>query len=107
MREQTQADAYVSQGNALRALGKLDEAAECYRHALRLSHLSTAGLAETIAGNFDQYVRVATGLAANLPRLGQLRAGLRERVAHSPLCDQQQFANNLMRILRDVWRQWC
>ena len=32
-----------------------------------------------------------------------LRAGLRERMAASPLCDGKRFATNLASLLRDVW----
>jgi protein O-GlcNAc transferase len=52
-------------------------------------------------------VRIAVSLASDLPRLAELRAGLRQRVAESPLCDGKRFAENLMEILRQVWRQWC
>jgi predicted O-linked N-acetylglucosamine transferase (SPINDLY family) len=75
------------------------------RHSL--SHLSNVGLAETIAAGVDQYVERAVHLAEDLPRLSQLRAGLRARVADSPLCDGQRFAENLLTLLRDAWRQWC
>ncbi len=50
-----------------------------------LSHLSNIGLTETIARNLDEYVELALSLAGDLPRLAALRAGLRERVAASPL----------------------
>ncbi len=75
------------------------------RHSL--SHLSNAGLTETIARDLDQYVEIAAALAGDLPRLAVLRAGLRERVAASPLCDGKRFAGNLATILRGVWREWC
>jgi predicted O-linked N-acetylglucosamine transferase (SPINDLY family) len=35
----------------------------------------------------------------DLPRLAALRAGLRQRMAGSPLCDGKRFAENLMRVL--------
>ena len=75
------------------------------RHSL--SHLSNVGLTETIAHDLNEYVEVALSLAGDVPRLAMLRAGLRQRMAASPLCDGQRFAANLMRVLRDVWRQWC
>jgi predicted O-linked N-acetylglucosamine transferase (SPINDLY family) len=75
------------------------------RHSL--SHLANAGLTETVAEDRRDYVERAVALAADLPRLGALRAGLRGRMAHSPLCDGERFARNLMNRLRDVWRQWC
>ena len=73
------------------------------RHSF--SHLSNLGLTETIAHDLDRYVDLAISLAGDLPRLAALRAGLRERMAASPLCDGKRFANNLMSLLRDVWEQ--
>jgi len=74
------------------------------RHGL--SHLSNVGLTETIARDLDHYVDLTVELAQDLPRLARLRAGLRQQVASSPLCDGKRFAANLMAILRGVWRQW-
>ena len=74
------------------------------RHGL--AHLSAAGVTETIAGDLEQYVELAVGLAGDLDRLSALRAGLRARVASSPLCDGKRFARHLSRILREVWRRW-
>jgi hypothetical protein len=53
------------------------------------------------------YVELAVSLAADLPGLAALRAGLRERMASSPLCDGPRFAINFMQLLRGVWRDWC
>src|SRR5262249_17882120 len=75
------------------------------RHSL--SHLSNIGLTETIAENHGDYVDRAVRLAADLPRLAALRAGLRDRMARSPLCDGERFAGHLATVLRDVWQQWC
>jgi predicted O-linked N-acetylglucosamine transferase (SPINDLY family) len=75
------------------------------RHSL--SHLSVVGLTETIARDREEYVGLAVALATDLTRLAALRAGLRDRVAASPLCDGQRFARGLMHVLRETWRQWC
>ena len=75
------------------------------RHSL--SHLSSVGLTETIARTLDEYVELAVTLARDLSRLASLRAGLRERMAASPLCDGKRFAANLMHVVRDAWREWC
>ena len=73
------------------------------RHSL--SHLSNVGLTETIARDLDEYVDLAVSLAGDLPRLALLRAGLRQRMAESPLCDGKRFATNLLSLLREVWEQ--
>jgi predicted O-linked N-acetylglucosamine transferase (SPINDLY family) len=79
---------------------------ETFASRQTLSHLSNVGLTETVATNFDEYVDVAVGLARDLPRLAQIRSGLRSQMARSPLCDGKRFAENLMLLLRDVWRRW-
>ncbi len=71
-----------------------------------LSYLTTIGLKETIATDTDQYVQLAVELAHDLPRLAALREGLRPRMAQSPLCDPQRFAENLLGLLRGVWQAW-
>jgi protein O-GlcNAc transferase len=75
------------------------------RHGL--SHLSNVGLTETVACDRAGYVDIAAGLARDLPRLAELRAGLRSRMAGSPLCDGDRFARNLFESLRIAWRAWC
>jgi predicted O-linked N-acetylglucosamine transferase (SPINDLY family) len=73
------------------------------RHAL--SHLSSVGLTETIAHDLDEYVELAVSLAGELPRLAVLRAGLRQRMAASPLCQGKRFASHLASILHAAWEQ--
>jgi predicted O-linked N-acetylglucosamine transferase (SPINDLY family) len=75
------------------------------RHSL--AHLSNVGLTETIARTLEEYVELAVSLASDLPRLATLRSSLRERMAASPLCDGRRFADDLMRVLREVWQEWC
>lgn len=74
------------------------------RHAL--THLSTVGLTETVARDLDHYVDLAVGFAEDLPALAAIRAGLRDRMAASPVCDGRRFTADLLQILRDVWREW-
>jgi predicted O-linked N-acetylglucosamine transferase (SPINDLY family) len=75
------------------------------RHSL--SHLSNVGLTETVTADRRDYVERAVRMAGDLAHLAALRAGLREQMGGSPLCDAPRFAGNLMAVLRDVWRQWC
>ena len=77
----------------------------CARHAL--SHLSNTGLADWVVTAADDYVALATRRAADLPALAALRAGLRARVAASPLVDAPRFGQALSAALRDAWRHWC
>lgn len=71
------------------------------------SILSVLGMAELIAGSPDEYVAIATSLARDLPRLAQLRRGLRARLEASPLCDAVRFTRNLEAAYREMWRAWC
>ena len=72
-----------------------------------VSLLTNAGLPELIADTAEQYVEIAAKLAADIPRLTELRANLRERMASSPLMDAPRFARNVEEAYRQMWRAWC
>jgi predicted O-linked N-acetylglucosamine transferase (SPINDLY family) len=72
-----------------------------------LSILSAAGLAEFAAATQEEYIQVATKFANDLPRLAEIRAGMRERLKGTPLLDQQGFTRNLEGIYREVWRRYA
>lgn len=74
------------------------------RHGM--SHLVSAGVEGTIARDLDDYVEIAVSLANDLSRLAGTRAGLRERVASSNLCNGKRFAAELGAVLRQVWKEW-
>jgi predicted O-linked N-acetylglucosamine transferase (SPINDLY family) len=75
------------------------------RFASRQSYslLHTVGLTATLARDREDYVEKAVGLAADLPRLAQLRAGLRAQMAASPLCDGRTFTHHFSQLLQQVW----
>lgn len=75
------------------------------RHAA--SHLWAAGLQGWIAATPDQYLAVILDLIADLPRLAELRAGLRSQVDRSPLCDGRRLAQDLQRLVRETWQRWA
>jgi protein O-GlcNAc transferase len=79
------------------------------RHAARVgaSLLTAVGLPALIAETPDDYVAIAAGLAANLDWLAALRAGMRERVRASPVCDGAGLARAIEDAYRTVWQQWC
>jgi predicted O-linked N-acetylglucosamine transferase (SPINDLY family) len=72
-----------------------------------LSILSNVGLSELVAQKPSEYVNVAAGLAADLPRLSDLRAGLRDRLLNSPLTDAPRFARHMEAAFRSLWQRWC
>ncbi len=73
----------------------------CSRHAL--GYLSVVGREEWVAYDADRYVEIAVGLALDGPGLTALRAGLRPRMASSPLCDSDRFARHLDRAFATMW----
>ncbi len=75
------------------------------RHSL--SHLSNVGLDDWVARDLAEYEALAVAKAADLEALARLRAGLRARVAASPLCDARRFGRNLGAALRFAWTEWC
>lgn len=79
------------------------------RHAARVgvSLLTQVGLTELIAKTPEDYVHMAVELAKDLDRLAALRAGLRERMRSSPLCNARTFTRNLENAYREMWRKWC
>jgi len=72
-----------------------------------VSILSNLGLPQLIAQNVEQYIDIAASLAADLPRLVELRAGLRRRIEQSPLMDAAGFTRDLEAAYRQMWRTWC
>lgn len=69
------------------------------------SLLACAGLSEWIAGDEDEYIRLAIRHASDLASLATLRRSLREQVLVSPLFDGQRFAKNLEQALFGMWRK--
>jgi predicted O-linked N-acetylglucosamine transferase (SPINDLY family)/predicted SAM-dependent methyltransferase len=77
------------------------------RHAGRVgvSILETVGLPELVGRDVDDYVRIAAGLAGDLPRLARLRAGMRERLRASPLRDETGFVRELEACYLAIWEE--
>jgi predicted O-linked N-acetylglucosamine transferase (SPINDLY family) len=69
--------------------------------------LSNLGMTELIANTPEEYVAIAARLAGDLDRLAALRAGLRVRMANSPLMNAERFTRNLEAAYRQMWAHWC
>jgi protein O-GlcNAc transferase len=67
------------------------------------SVLSGVGCSQWFATTADEYVRIARGLAGDLPALVERRRGRRVRVASSPLNDVRAPAAKLEAAYRAVW----
>ncbi len=78
-------------------------------HASRadVSMLCNAGLPQLVARSGDEYVEAATRLAADLDKLAELRAGLRDAMRQSPNTDGRTCARHLENALREMWTNWC
>jgi predicted O-linked N-acetylglucosamine transferase (SPINDLY family) len=72
-----------------------------------LSQLTNLGLTDLIARTPEEFVRIASELAANLPRLAELRATLRETMRASPLIDGRRFARAIEAAYRTMWHTYC
>jgi protein O-GlcNAc transferase len=66
--------------------------------------LTAAGLPDWVTTSASEYIAKAIALADDLPKLAELRAGLREQVSASPLFDAQRFARNLEEALWGMWQ---
>ena len=78
-------------------------------HASRVgvSLLSAIGLADLVAPSMDSYVMTAINLAQDIPRLGNLRAELRPRMAAGAITDSARIARSVESAYRAMWRQHC
>lgn len=69
--------------------------------------LGRAGLTDWIADDADDFVRRAVEWSGRLEELARLRAGMRDRLLHSPLRQPRTVAKGLEIALRTMWRRWC
>jgi predicted O-linked N-acetylglucosamine transferase (SPINDLY family) len=68
--------------------------------------LTMVGLPDLVAASHEEVVALTVALATDLPRLGALRAGLRERMLRT-LCDGAAFTRDLEAAYRQMWHTWC
>lgn len=68
--------------------------------------LTALGRREWVATDVDDYVRIATKLAADPLRLADLRRGQRDEMLQSRLCDKHLAARDLERAWRWMWHRW-
>lgn len=72
-----------------------------------LSILTNLGLQELAVTTKSSYVTLATNLANDLPRLRELRSGLRGRMERSILMDADGFTRQAESAYRMMWQKWC
>lgn len=69
--------------------------------------LRNMGFTEGVGDSEEDYVARAIALASDLPRLAELRSGLRDRLLNSPMCDGAGFTRDLEAAYRRAWEAWC
>jgi protein O-GlcNAc transferase len=72
-----------------------------------VSILSILGMTELLAQDTADYVRIATELANDLPRLSKWRSSLRNRMWDSPLMDTRRYTRGVEAVYRCMWQKWC
>jgi protein O-GlcNAc transferase len=72
-----------------------------------LSQLFQLDLVELAAETDPAFTAAAVALAKDLPRLAELRQGLRARLERSPLMDAARFARHVEAAYRRLWSQHC
>ena len=65
------------------------------------------GHPEWVAEDEAGYIARVLELAQDLPRLAELRAGLRQQMATSALMDEAGFARQVERAYEQMFAQWC
>lgn len=65
------------------------------------------GRDEWIADNEAEYVDKLVALASDVDELAKLRAGLREEMKSSPLCDGPGFTRRMEQTYQDMWQRYC
>jgi protein O-GlcNAc transferase len=79
----------------------------CHAHNVGASLLGAVGLAaDWVVDDEEAYVRRAVAAASDLPRLAALRAGMRQRVLDSPLCDGVAFVRGLEGVYGRLFERW-
>lgn len=69
--------------------------------------LRLLGLDDWVAQSRDSYVHLAVEKSRQWEEAGRLRAGIRQRLSQSPLCDAPGFAHDLESAYRAMWRHYC
>jgi protein O-GlcNAc transferase len=82
-------------------------AGERWLGRMGIGTLAPIGLDRLVVDTEDRYVAVARELAGDLTGLAALRAGLRQRVASSPLVDAERYARSIEAAFRRAWQDWC
>lgn len=67
--------------------------------------MHAVGLGEFVADSPESLAKLAKEWTTRRPELAEVRAGLRDRLRASPLCDAGRYVRNLEDALRAAWRK--
>lgn len=65
------------------------------------------GRDEWIADTEQEYLDKLVGLASDVPALAKIRAGLRDEMRVSKLCDAVDFTQRMEETYRQMWQRYC
>ncbi|MBB2495878.1 O-linked N-acetylglucosamine transferase family protein [Aquipseudomonas ullengensis] len=69
--------------------------------------LNGMGRDEWIADTEQQYLDKLVALASDVPTLAKIRAGLREEMLASKLCDAADFTRRMEQTYQQMWQHYC
>ncbi len=69
------------------------------------SFLQALDLSAFAARSEEDYIKIASGWAAKVDLLADLRANLRERMSRSSICDGRQFSSDFGEVLKKMWKE--
>ena len=65
------------------------------------------GRDEWMADSEEEYLDKLVALATDLPALAATRAGLRQQMAASALCNGEDFARRMELTYQQMWQRYC
>lgn len=71
------------------------------------THLVNAGLPELVVDDWETYRARVRELARDPDTLATIRAGLRETLLRSPVCDGGRFGGHFAAAMRAIWQRHC
>ena len=78
-----------------------------YAGRMAASILTRVGFEQFIARTPEQYIDLAVRWSSRPADLGELRAGMRQRLRQSTLCDTAGFVAELEAAYHSAWCGWC
>jgi len=81
-------------------------AGQTYAGRMTASTLTQAKFPQWIAQTPEEYLRIARGLACDIPSLASLRRNMRDHLASAPILDAKGFTRSLEAAYRKMWRSY-